>query len=123
MIEVSALNHSTLIKYRYFGEGMSVLGFGRRPTLSQVICMLYEGPMRMIEVSALNHSKLVKMIFWGRDKRTKIRSEADSIEGPARMIEVSTLNHSTLVKYRYFGEGSVLGFGRRSTLSVRLSSK
>jgi hypothetical protein len=60
MIEVSALNHSTLIKYRYFGEGMSVLGFGRRPTLSQVICMLYEGPMRMIEVSALNHSKLVK---------------------------------------------------------------
>jgi hypothetical protein len=65
MIKVSALNHSTLIKYRYFGEGMSVLGFGRRPTLSQVICMLYEGPMRMIEVSALNHSKLVKHGYFG----------------------------------------------------------
>jgi hypothetical protein len=60
MIEFSALNHSTLVKYGYFGEGISVLGFGRRPTLSQVICMLYEGPARMIEVSALNHSKLVK---------------------------------------------------------------
>jgi hypothetical protein len=65
MIEVSALNHSKLVKHGYFGEGMSVLGFGRRPTLSQEICMLFEGPMRMIEVSALNHSTLIKYRYFG----------------------------------------------------------